>query len=468
MTKEDPLHKLSRTTTSAFRNQQYSAWKDAEKERVREIPKWGTPSKATPTKTCSSPLPRCATLAANPHKAYTPKKKPNDTLRFSPLSSNRKASMPTHSPRGNSSTQSTPTSKIARTPNSASRVPQMIKTPRPSTNKIDVSDQKQALELFDRLDENASGKLSLAELDKGIVEIYPNLNHKPAIMRAFHATDVSDNGFIERHEFPFFMSYMTYYSNTWNLFHSLDEDVDRRITKQEFLKVAKTLHLKQDPLQVFEDIDTNGGGMILFDEFCHWMVTNKIHHAQPNDLKKRFEELERRAVSSKETEKDIEPELIPEGIRKVKVPPPSEMMQIFDRLDENASGKLSLAELDKGIVMSYPELNHKPAIMAAYKAADKEDDGFVMRSEFEFFLRFVIYYNNLWQVFESVDTDDDRRISKDEFVNAAALFDPNRNAQEIFDEIDVNKGGMVLFNEMIAWFAKEKPEWSGAQENEIF
>jgi acyl-homoserine lactone acylase PvdQ len=40
MVKEDPLHRLLRTTTTAFRNQQFSVWKEAEKDRVQEIPQW--------------------------------------------------------------------------------------------------------------------------------------------------------------------------------------------------------------------------------------------------------------------------------------------------------------------------------------------------------------------------------------------------------------------------------------------
>ena len=94
-------------------------------------------------------------------------------------------------------------------------------------------------------------------------------------------------------------------------------------------------------------------------------------------------------------------------------------MKLFDQLDENASGKLSLAELDKGVVTLFPEWNNKPAIMAAYKAADRSGNGFVERKEFGYFLRYIVYYNNLWSLFAAMDNDGDRRISRDEFVAAA-------------------------------------------------
>ena len=91
-------------------------------------------------------------------------------------------------------------------------------------------------------------------------------------------------------------------------------------------------------------------------------------------------------------------------------------MKLFDQLDENASGKLSLAELDKGIVILFPDWNNKPAIMAAYKAADRSGNGFVERTEFGYFLRYMVYYNNLWNLFAAMDDDGDRRISQEEFV----------------------------------------------------
>jgi Ca2+-binding EF-hand superfamily protein len=498
MAKEDPLHRLSRTTTTAFRNQQFSVWKEAEKDRVQEIPQWGTPSKATPSKTSSSPLPRCATLAPNPSRAL-PSRQPmtSPTASSASVSSAKKASIT--SPGKNSKFQNTftPTKpKPSFTPTSASsasrinatassrtpRIPTVIMTSTPSdsvaivSSTIELPNKEKALELFDQLDENASGKMSLAELDKGIVMLYPDLNNKPAIMRAFKATDGSGNGFIDREEFPFCLSYIVYYNNLWSLFKAIDEDGDRRITKQEFLKVSNKLDLPRDADQVFSEIDVNGGGMILFDEFCHWLAQNKADlgadDKNVNDLKKRLQDLEARKRSvdkrSKDADKDSEPELVPEGLQNVKMPPEPEVMQLFDRLDENASGKLSLAELDKGIVMSYPELNNKPAIMAAYKAADRNGDGFVLKSEFGFFMRYAVYYNNLWHMFESLDSDGDRRISKEEFVKAADKLDLGSDAEEIFAEMDVNDGGMVLFGEMIKWFAENKSNSTGATDDQVF
>ena len=40
---------------------------------------------------------------------------------------------------------------------------------------------------FDRIDANRNGRLSLAEIDKAVVEVWPEFNHKQALMRAYKA-----------------------------------------------------------------------------------------------------------------------------------------------------------------------------------------------------------------------------------------------------------------------------------------
>ena len=55
-----------------------------------------------------------------------------------------------------------------------------------------LSDHVKLKELWTRLDFNGNGIVSLAELDKLMVEAYPVLNHKPALMRAFQKTTLRD------------------------------------------------------------------------------------------------------------------------------------------------------------------------------------------------------------------------------------------------------------------------------------
>jgi Ca2+-binding EF-hand superfamily protein len=142
-----------------------------------------------------------------------------------------------------------------------------------TTQKIQVPSNEECLALWDRIDYNGNGMLSLAELDKAVIEIWPEFNHKPAIMRAYKAADKNDDGFIRRNEFRRFLKYLELYNNLWDDFSSIDNDNDRRLTKGEFEKMAPKLDIS-NPEEVWKQMDVNQGGVVLFDEFCAWMSEN--------------------------------------------------------------------------------------------------------------------------------------------------------------------------------------------------
>lgn len=127
-------------------------------------------------------------------------------------------------------------------------------------------------------------------------------------------------------------------------------------------------------------------------------------------------------------------------------------MELFDSLDDNESGKLSLAELSHGVMMLCQVVIHMPSIIRAYKATDRCGDGFVSRSDFPFFWTYLVYYNNLWSVF-SLDEDGDRRISRDEWMEAAATEKLVVGA--VFDQVDANDSGKVLIDELCKYMAKD-------------
>lgn len=96
---------------------------------------------------------------------------------------------------------------------------------------------------------------------------------------------------------------------------------------------------------------------------------------------------------------------------------------IWNSFDVNNNGYLSLAELDKACidVLNLPKLfNLKPVIMRAYqtaknklKAKSKVGDDYVSKAEFRFFLQYLRQYYEYWVAFSQMDTNQDRRISKD-------------------------------------------------------
>merc|ERR1712139_417931 len=52
--------------------------------------------------------------------------------------------------------------------------------------------------MWGRLDYNGNGIVSLAEIDKWVLENYPLLNHKPALMRCYKATMEQKDEYVHR------------------------------------------------------------------------------------------------------------------------------------------------------------------------------------------------------------------------------------------------------------------------------
>jgi hypothetical protein len=92
-------------------------------------------------------------------------------------------------------------------------------------------------------------------------------------------------------------------------------------------------------------------------------------------------------------------------------------------MDVNGNGSLSLAEIDKAVIELYPQFNNKPALMRAYKSADKSGNGFIGRKEFRLLVSYLVYFNGLWEKFEEIDSSGDRRLTLQEFVRGTAVLE---------------------------------------------
>ena len=135
--------------------------------------------------------------------------------------------------------------------------------------------------LFRRMDVNGNGGLSVAEIDKSLVDgsLGAALGDgswkaaKPVILRAYKAADISGDGFIERREFGKLLQYLVYFDRLWDAFTAIDTDDDRRLTLPEFRAGCAAVGIPlaaREAAQEFAICDANAGGFVLFGEFCTW------------------------------------------------------------------------------------------------------------------------------------------------------------------------------------------------------
>ena len=147
--------------------------------------------------------------------------------------------------------------------------------------------------LFNQFDPNGNGYLSLAEIDKGAREILTldrlTDDLAPILMRAYtkaksagkrHGNKNDNVDYVERAEFRLLMVYIYDFFEMWIAFDEIDTSDDRRVTPVEFKKAIPTIEkwgVKIDDADAaFKEIDTNGGGYILFAEFCDWAFNKHL------------------------------------------------------------------------------------------------------------------------------------------------------------------------------------------------
>ncbi len=151
----------------------------------------------------------------------------------------------------------------------------------------------QRRKLYDSFNINGNKYLSLAEVDKGlrdVLKLDEVFSTKPVIIRAFNAAknikkkktkqQKLDKDYVERYEFRILLLYLRQYFEYYQAFCRVDTSDDRRIDLGEFIKAKPMMEIWvgpiNDPEETFNEIDQNGGGKILFDEFCKWAIEKNL------------------------------------------------------------------------------------------------------------------------------------------------------------------------------------------------
>jgi hypothetical protein len=147
------------------------------------------------------------------------------------------------------------------------------------------------------MDMNGNGYLSLAEVDKGmrdVVKLPLLFKTKPVLIRAFVAAkrkSVSrsrhDDELITKGEFRYLLKYIRQYFEYWVMFDRIDTDDDNRIDFNEFKLAAPKMAAwgldMSDIRARWKECDANGGGHVLFDEFCFWAIKNNLDLEDDDD-----------------------------------------------------------------------------------------------------------------------------------------------------------------------------------------
>ena len=221
-----------------------------------------------------------------------------------------------------------------------------------------------------------------------------------------------------------------------------------------------------DPEQVFRTIDENGGGSVLFDEFCVYAAQHNLDLDDDDDFEVTADDLDKlqnaririspikpKRKQRSSTSASITPDRNPgtaldlsqidwqslsSKLPSQRTPEQTELRKrLFRQIDENGNGLVSLAELDKGVrdVLQCPEIfQAKPAIARAFHAAkdvkqsrgDNDDDSgadYIEASEFRLFLLFLRQFFEYYVMFCRFDTNGDFKLTQEEFSQAVPLLE---------------------------------------------
>ena len=166
------------------------------------------------------------------------------------------------------------------------------------TSKTDPADKKRRAELWKYFDNNGNGYASLAECDKGIrdgLKLDDLFEAKAAILRAFNFAKDAVPGkskygadYVEKKEFRIFLVALRQRFEYFMAFKRVDADGDGRIDLGEFMGardlIEKWVGVMDNPEMEFRMIDVNGGGIILFDEFCDWSCKKNLDLDDDDDF----------------------------------------------------------------------------------------------------------------------------------------------------------------------------------------
>ncbi len=93
------------------------------------------------------------------------------------------------------------------------------------------------------------------------------------------------------------------------------------------------------------------------------------------------------------------------------------------------------------------------------KSKSPHGDDYITKGEYRYLLKYLRQYYEYWVAFDKIDTNDDRRVSHTEFVQAKPELEKwgidMSHPQARWAECDRDGGGFVLFIEFCDWAIKK-------------
>jgi Ca2+-binding EF-hand superfamily protein len=144
----------------------------------------------------------------------------------------------------------------------------------------------QRVELFDLMDTSGDGSLTDREVAIAVSTQWPQFDNQEALKVAMHTADTSQDGTIGRKEFGLLLEYLVFFNNLWSKFAELDSGGDGKLDVEEFKKGCKMVGIKLTAAEAeseFATMDMDGGGTIVFAEFCVWSARRAAHGHDDDD-----------------------------------------------------------------------------------------------------------------------------------------------------------------------------------------
>ncbi|XP_071339223.1 ras and EF-hand domain-containing protein homolog [Trachinotus anak] len=264
----------------------------------------------------------------------------------------------------------------------------------------------------------------------------------------FHAYDVDNSGRIEKHEFTTICQELHVPAQeAEGIFNRLDVDKDGTVTLEEFISGFKERHQEEE-----DDSEVEGKQSSTVEEFSK--NKGQVISSQPHPSKRSMSTEERNRLralfQAYDTDNSgrIERNEFLTICAELQVPA-AEGDRIFDRLDVDKDGTVTLHEFISGFHDRYGDDKQSSTVEDFSK---KEQ---VISSQPHHSIRGMSAeeQDRLRTLFKAYDVDNSGRIERNEFLTICAeLQVPAAEADRIFDRLDVDKDGTVTLLEFISGF----------------